>query len=180
MMLRYANRCGAIAVLGAALMGCAVQEPIGPTVMALPAKGESFAVFQQHDDTCRQYAVFQTGGRAPGQTAAKDSVGGAAAGAGLGAAVGALLGSASGRAGGGAAIGAGTGLLAGTLIGSAHGRNAADSLQQHYNVSYAQCMAANGEDVPRRAPPHPVAYVMPPPPVIYVPAPDYPPPPPVP
>lgn len=180
MRLRYLARCGTItlvSVLGATLMGCAAPAPAGPTVMALPPKGESFAVFQQHDDACRQYATAQTGGRSPSQAAAKDSVGGAAAGAGLGAAAGALLGSASGHAGGGAAIGAGTGLLAGTLLGSAHGRNAAASLQEHYNISYTQCMVANGENIAPRVPPRPVAYVVPPPPVVYVPAP-YPPPPP--
>lgn len=181
MILRPSAHTGAIAlvtVLGPTLMGCAAPVPVGPTVMALPPKGESFAVFQQHDDTCRQYAASQTGGRSPGQAAAKDSVGGAVVGAGLGAAAGALVGSASGHAGGGAAIGAGTGLLAGTLLGSAHGRNAAASRQQHYNISYTQCMVANGENIASRVPPRPVTYVMPPPPVAYVPVPAYPPPPP--
>lgn len=167
----------AASLFGSTLMGCAVPAPAGPTVMALPPKGESFAAFQQHDGTCRDYAAAQTGGRSPGQAAARAGVGGAVTGAGLGAAAGALLGSASGHAGGGAAIGAGTGLLAGTLIGSAHGRNAASSLQERYNMSYTQCMVANGETIASRTPPRPVAYVAaPPPPVVYVPA--YPPPPP--
>lgn len=179
MMFHCCRRTGAIAlasVLGITLMGCAVPAPAGPTVMALPPKGENFAVFRQHDDACRQYAASQTGGRTPGQAAAKDSVAGAAMGAGLGAAAGALVGSASGHAGGGAAIGAGSGLLAGTLLGAAHGRNAAASLQERYNISYTQCMVANGETVASRVPPRPVAYVVPPP-VVYAPAP-YPPPPP--
>lgn len=164
-------------LLGSALMSCTVPGPAGPTVMALPPKGESFAVFQQHDVTCREYATSQTVGRSPGRAATRASVGGAVAGAGLGAAAGALLGSASGHAGNGAAIGAGTGLLAGTLIGSAHGRQAASSLQERYNISYTQCMVANGEVIASPAPPRPVAYVAapPPPPVVYVPA--YPPPP---
>jgi hypothetical protein len=168
-----------VPLLGSTLMGCAASGPAGPTVMALPPQGESFALFQQHDGTCRDYAASQTGGRAPGQAAARDSVGGAAVGAGLGAAAGALLGSASGHAGGGAAIGAGTGLLAGTLIGSARGRNAASLLQGRYNMSYTQCMVANGETIAPHMGPRPVAYVAaPPPPVVYMPAPVYPLPPP--
>lgn len=169
-----------VPAIGLTLMGCAAPGPAAPTVMALPAKGESFALFTQHDATCRQYAAAQTGGRSPGQAAAKSGVGGAAMGAGIGAAAGALLGSASGHAGNGAAIGAGTGLLAGTLAGSAHGRQAAAALQNQYNVSYTQCMVANGEVIaPPQAPR--VVYVPPPPArVVYVPAPVYavPPPPP--
>lgn len=130
-----------------ALSGCATPRPTGPTVMALPAQGESFEVFQQHDITCRSYATGQSGGKAPGQAAAQNAVGGAVVGAGVGAAAGALIGSASGHAGNGAAIGAGSGLLAGTLLGSRSGRRAATSIQQQYNLAYTQCMVANGERI---------------------------------
>ena len=157
-------------VLGLVLTGCASQGPTAPGVMALPAHGESFALFQQHDATCRQYASAQTRGLTPGQGAAKSGLGGAAIGTGLGAAVGALLGSASGHAGTGAAIGAGTGLLAGGLVGSAHGKQAAGSIQQQYDMSYSQCMIANGEQIV--PPAAPVVYA-PPPPVVYAPAPVY-------
>jgi len=181
MRLPSSTRRRAIAVaciVGFALMGCAAPRPIGPTVMALPPKGENFATFQQHDSSCQQYAASQIGGQSPGQAAERRGIAGAALGTGIGAAAGALLGSASGHAGGGAAIGAGTGLLAGTLLGSAHGRGAAASLQERYNVSYTQCMVANGEHIAPPAVPRPVAYVVPPPPpVVYVPAPVYPPPP---
>ena len=158
-----------------ALSGCATPRPTGPTVMALPKQGESFEVFQQHDTTCRQYAVTQTGDKSPQQTAARKVVGAAAAGAGVGAAAGALIGSASGHAGNGAAIGAGSGLLAGTLLGSASGRNAAASVQQQYNMVYTQCIVANGDRV---SPPTPrrtrmVYRPAPPPAVIYAPAPVY-------
>jgi OmpA family protein len=157
------------ALAGLTLAGCAAREPAGPTVMALPAKGENFALFQQHDATCRQYASGQTGGRSPGQAAAQSAIAHAAIGTGIGAAAGALVGSASGHAGGGAAIGAGTGLLAGSLLGAASGRRATASTQNHYNIAYTQCMAANGENVAQPAPFAPVVYA-PPPSVVYLPA----------
>jgi len=164
------------ATMGLSLAGCA-NEPTGPTVTVLPAKGESFALFQQHDTSCRQYASAQTG-QSPGQAGLKRGLAGMILGTGLGAASGALIGSVSGNAGGGAAIGGGAGLLAGALLGSAGRRNAASSVQNRYNISYTQCMAANGEQV---AQPAPVAYAAVPASVVYVPAPVYAvPPPPVP
>jgi Glycine-zipper domain len=161
------------AIIGLALAGCATQRPPAPTVLALPAAGESFALFQQHETTCRQYALAQTGGQSPGQAGAQNGLASAALGTGIGAAAGALLGSASGHAGNGAAIGAGTGLLAGSMVGSASGRSAATSAQNSYNLSYTQCMVANGERVepPPSAPA--VVYRAPPPPVIYMAPPAY-------
>jgi OmpA family protein len=170
-----ADPCAALllAALGLGLSGCATtRRPTAPTVLALPAAGESFLLFQQHDVTCRQYAAARTGEQTPGQAAAHNQVAGAAAGAGVGAAAGALLGSANGHAGNGAAIGAGTGLLAGSLLGSASGRAAAASLQNSYNMSYTQCMVANGERVEQPAP-RAVVYRSAPPPVIYAPPPAY-------
>ena len=156
--------------LGLALTGCVAQGPATPSMLALPAPGESFPLFQQHDATCRAYASAQVGGETPGQANARSTAGGALLGTGIGAAAGALLGSASGHAGGGAAIGAGTGLLAGGLLGSAHGRDAAGSLQARYDQGYTQCMVANGERI--AAPAAPVyAVEIAPPPVVYVPAP---------
>jgi hypothetical protein len=174
--------CLPLAVIGAALSGCVTQRPAAPTVLALPAPGESFAVFQQHDMTCRQYASAQIGDKSPGQAAAQSGLGSAAVGTGIGAAAGALLGAASGHAGNGAAIGAGTGLLAGSVMGSASGRNAAQATQSSYNVSYTQCMVARGEHVEQPAPPPALAYRAPPPRVVYVAPPGYfvPPPPPAP
>ncbi|MBN9509193.1 MAG: glycine zipper family protein [Alphaproteobacteria bacterium] len=159
-------------VIMVGMTACAAREPAGPTVLALPAKGESFALFQQHETTCRQYATGQIGGQTPGQAAARNSVAGAAIGTGVGAAAGALIGSASGHAGTGAAIGGGGGLLAGTILGSASGRNAAASTQNRYNNAYTQCMIANGEQIAPTAPPPPrVTYVAPPPVVYAVPPP---------
>ena len=171
---RLGSAAACMALLGLALAACAHPGPTAPTVMALPAQGESFPLFGQHDTTCRQYAAAQTGGQTPGQAQARSGFGGALLGTGLGAAAGALLGSASGHAGTGAAIGAGSGLLAGGIIGSAHGREAAGSVQDRYNISYAQCMIANGERIEQPALP---AFYAVPPPAIYVPPPVYMPPP---
>ena len=147
-----------LATIGLTLTACA-PRPTSPSVMALPARGESFAVFEQHETTCRQYATAQTGGQTPGQTAAMSGMGGAVLGSGLGAASGALLGSVSGHAGAGAAIGAGSGLLAGTLMGAMHGQQAAATTQRQYDMSYAQCMIANGEQI--MGPTAPVVYAAP-------------------
>src|SRR3569833_96048 len=161
-----------------ALIGCSASGPMSPTVMALPAKGENFDLFQQHEATCRQYATTQTGGQSAGQQADRNTVASAVVGTGVGAAAGALFGSVTGHAGNGAAIGAGTGLLAGSLTGASRGRQAAASLQEQYNISYTQCMTAKGEDVqpptPRRT-----VYIPPPPPrIVYAPVAVYGPPPP--
>lgn len=166
-----------VAVLG--LAGCVARAPAGPAVMALPAPGETFAVFQQHDTTCRAYASARTGGASPGQAAAKSEVATAATATGLSAAAGALFGSVSGHAGTGAAIGAGAGLLTGGLLGVGSGARAASSLQHQYDIAYTQCMVADGERIVPPAAPPPVFYA-PPPQVVYVPAPVYalPPPPP--
>lgn len=157
------------------LIGCSAPGPMSPTVMALPAKGENFEVFQQHEASCRRYASTQTGGQSAGQQADKSAVASAVVGTGIGAAAGALFGSVTGHAGNGAAIGAGTGLLAGSVAGASRGRRAAASLQAQYNISYAQCMTANGEDV--QAPERRVVYT-PPPRIVYAPVAVYGPPPP--
>jgi hypothetical protein len=165
--------------LGVAAEDAYVPSPLiypasaAPTVLALPAPGENFALFQQHDMTCRQYASAQIGGQSPGQAAAQSGLASAAV-------AGALLGAASGYAGNGAAIGAGTGLLAGSMVGSASGRSAARTAQSSYNVSYMQCMVANGEHVEQPAPPPALVYRAPPPRVVCVAPPGYfvPPPPP--
>lgn len=158
------------AAIGLSLAGCAARSSAVPTVLALPAKGENFTLFDQHDTTCRHYASARIGGQTPGEAGAKTGITGAVLGTGVGAAAGALLGSAAGHAGGGAAIGAGSGLLAGGLLGSAAGRKAATATQNQYNDAYTQCMIGNGEQiVPPAAPP--VTYVAPPP-VVYPPPPS--------
>ena len=140
---------GAVAGLTAmaALAGCAVEAPTGPSVLAVPGKDKTFAQFQQDEGTCRNYAQSQVAPVTPGQAAAGNTVAGAAIGTVGGAAVGALIGAAAGNPGAGAAIGAGSGLLVGTGVGASNGAYAAGDLQRRYDFAYIQCMTANGENV---------------------------------
>jgi hypothetical protein len=129
------------------LSACATQPPSGPSVMVLPGTNKNFDQFRFDDGECRQYANYQVGGAA-----------------------GALIGGRSG-----AAVGAGTGLLVGSTAGAGAAGASARTLQQRYDVAYAQCMYAKGHQVPaaggRRqgggpysAPPPPPPGVPPPPP----------------
>ncbi len=131
-----------------ALGACAVAPPTGPTVAVMPGQGRNFVQFQQDDYTCRQYASTQTGYVAPGQVAGDSAVASAAVGTAVGAAAGALIGAAAGNPAAGAAIGAGSGLLVGASSGVGAAGYSGASLQQRYDLSYAQCMAANGNQVP--------------------------------
>ncbi len=94
------------------LAGCVPPPPSGPTVVAMPAAGESFTKFQSDDANCRNYAQSKLGNPAGQQHAeTNNAIGTAAIGTALGAGAGALLGAAGGNAGAGAAVGAGVGLL---------------------------------------------------------------------
>ncbi|MGC9270615.1 hypothetical protein [Acidiphilium sp.] len=132
----------AIALLG--LAGCTVAPPSGPTVVAMPGPGVSFATFQQDDNYCRYYASQRSGNGGSAVAASQSSTNTAIGGTLLGTAAGALLGAAGGNAGAGAAIGAGTGLLLGSAAAGGNAQGAADSLQAQYNVAYAQCMVGHG------------------------------------
>jgi hypothetical protein len=191
MTLQQSRPRKGLPVLGAAvalaLAGCVAAPPrqISPTVLALPATGESFAAFQQHDQLCRQFAAERVGAAPPGQVAASRATAGAGVGAGVGAAAGALIGAASGHAGRGAALGAGTGLLTGLLAGSARGRARGAAVQRSYDMAYTQCMVANGEQAEQPARARvvyavPAATVVVPdaPPAVFYPPPSPPPPPP--
>ncbi len=141
----------AISALGVgsllALSACAVAPPQGPSVMALPAQGKSFAAFQQDDVTCRGYATQQTGGASSAQAANQSGVGSALLGTALGAGVGAALGSVGGAVGAGAAIGGATGLLAGSAIGANNAQAAGGGIQARYDTAYTQCMYSRGNTV---------------------------------
>ena len=130
-----------------ALSGCVAPPPTGPSVMALPGKGQSFDTFQRDDLACRGYASSVTAGANPSQAAANAGVGSAIVGTALGAAVGAAVGSVGGAMGAGAAIGGATGLLAGSAIGANNAYAAAGNVQQRYDISYAQCMYSRGDSV---------------------------------
>ncbi len=154
------------------LASCTVAPPSGPTVVAMPGQGKSFAQFQQDDATCRNYAQSKIANA--GQVSANaqnNATTSAVAGTLIGAAAGAALGSLAGNVGAGAAVGAGAGLLGGAAVGSNNTQAAADSLQGSYDVAYAQCMVGNGETI--QQPQAPVVYAAPPPPVYYAPAPAY-------
>lgn len=131
----------------AALGACTVAPPTGPTVMALPGKGKSFAAFRQDDATCRGYAEQQIGYASPSQAATAAGVGSAALGTALGAAAGAAIGSVGGQMGAGAAIGGAAGLLGGAAIGGDNAAASAGGLQRRYDIAYTQCMYAQGDRV---------------------------------
>jgi uncharacterized protein YcfJ len=172
------KRFAAVAAISALVLleGC-VTQPYGPTVQVMPGKGKSFDAFQMDDAACQNYADSRVAGKAreANNRAVTDAIIGTALGAGLGAAVG------GGR---GAAIGAGSGAVVGSAIGSNDSRYSQASLQGRYNIAYAQCMQAKGNQVPdpndepgywshRRAyegdypPPPPPGYPPPPPPPGY-------------
>jgi len=138
------------ALLGSLALGaCVAAPPTGPEVVAMPGPGKTFAQFQQDDATCRDYAQQQIGGAQPAQAANEAAVNSTVVGTGLGAAAGALIGAAAGNPAVGAAAGAGAGLLIGSSAGANNAAVSSASLQRRYDIGYVQCMAAQGESVPR-------------------------------
>lgn len=144
------------------LGGCAVQPPVGPTVMALPPPGKSLANFQRDDYDCRNYASEAIAYQVHGATATNPGATGAVLGTLGGAALGAAIGAAAGNAGAGAAIGAGTGLVGGTAVGANQAGATQYSLQQNYNIAYTQCMYSRGDSVRSPPPGYPYGYYSPP------------------
>lgn len=155
--------CLAVAGVGA----CAVAPPSGPDVTVLPGQGKSYAAFRQDDNSCRGAAAQSIGYRAPAQAANQSAVNSAVTGTALGAAAGALIGAAAGNPGVGAAIGAGSGLLVGSATGADAAQQSAGQLQRRYDMTYVQCMAAQGNKVPDPDAPAPAAYPYAPPPAYY-------------
>jgi hypothetical protein len=143
------------------LAGCA-QPPLGPTVAVMPAASKNFDQFAQDQSACTSYASQQVGGQA--QVANNQAVGGALLTAALGAGIGAAAGG-----GVGAAIGAASGAVVGSAGGASYSGAAGYGIQQRYNIAYAQCMAAHGNNVPTTqaaygppaAPYYPVGYPYP-------------------
>ncbi len=150
--------------------GC-VSQPLGPTVAVMPGDNKSYDAFEQDAAVCQQSASQAVAGQA--QQANNQAVGegllGTVLGAGLGAAVG------GGR---GAAVGAAAGSVVGTGVGANSSAYSQAGIQQRYNITYVQCMAAKGDKVPPAGSYAPPGYY--PPPVAYYPPPPgyYPPPPP--
>jgi uncharacterized protein YcfJ len=135
---------------------------MGPTIPVMPGPNKSLESFQADEATCEHYASQRVAGQAESAntTAVGEALLGTALGAGLGAAVG------GGR---GAEIGAASGAIVGTGVGANTSGWAQMSIQQRYDVSYAQCMETRGDHVP--GPRHPHRYPPPPPPGAYPPPP---------
>jgi len=122
------------------LAGC-VTQPSGPGIPVMPGHGKSLADFQKDDDECQRFAADHVAGRA--DTANDHAILAAIIGAGLGAALGGAVGG-----GHGAGVGAAAGGVAGTAVGANQSAYAQGSLQRRYDIAYAQCMKAKGNDVP--------------------------------
>jgi hypothetical protein len=142
------------------LVSACATEPMGPTIPVMPAPGKPFAAFENDQAVCQQYASSQVQGGA--QQANNQQVGTAVIGTLLGAGLGAAIGGGSG-----AAFGAGVGAIGGTSVGAGPAARSQYTLQQRYDLAYAQCMYSHGDQVPGYQPPPPPGY-----------APGYPPPPP--
>ena len=142
----HSHRLTAAAVALLVLTGCQPAPPTGPTIAVMPGPHKTLSQFQSDDYTCRGFAQnqssqpAQTGINSPAGTTAVTTVGGTAAGA--------LLGAAAGNAGMGAAIGAGAGLLGGAALGANQSNQQQETMQQRYDIAYAQCMKIRGNSVP--------------------------------
>lgn len=153
-------------LLTSALLAACTPLPTAPQVMVYPGRGKSLAEFDDDDLRCRSWAESRIG-VSPDRAASDSTVSGAALGTLLGGAAGAALGAAAGNPAIGAAAGAGAGLLGGTSVGAARGQAAAWSVQRQYDIAYAQCMHASGNEVPRRPRRPPPPPPPPPPPGYY-------------
>jgi uncharacterized protein YcfJ len=145
------------AAMALALLGGCATQPMGPRVAVMPAPNKPFAVFQDDDVICRNYARQQSAGVAEQANTAQ--LGTAAIGTVLGAGLGAAAGG-----GKGAAIGAGAGALGGTAVGTNQAERGTLTAQQLYDNAYSQCMYSRGNQVPGFAPAAPSAAPPPPPP----------------
>ena len=143
-MMRVHAGLGGAMVAVIALTACA-PTVMAPTVPVMPGANKPFDQFAADQQTCQGYANAQT---APlSQQANNQALGSAllttALGAGLGAAIG------GGR---GAAIGAASGAVVGGAVGAQGSSIAGMSVQQQFDMYYAQCMASHGDQVPGFSP----------------------------
>jgi hypothetical protein len=142
-----------------ALAGCATV-PSAPTVLVLPGAQKSSAQFHDEQTHCQQQANAQV---APSVDAVNNqATGSAVVGTLLGAAVGALFGSPY-YTSASAAWGAGAGLMVGSSVGAGGSQAAQYNLQQRYEVAFAQCMVALGNQLPGQADYRRVPRSVPPP-----------------
>ncbi len=135
------------------LAGCA-STPNGPTIQVMPAPNKPFQVFQEDVAVCKNYASQQIAGQA--DSANERAFGGALLGTALGAGLGAAV-----DGGRGAGIGAAAGGLLGTGVGASSSDRSQYGVQRQYDIAFAQCMYAKGNQVPGF---RPISTVPPPPP----------------
>ena len=149
-MMRVDARLGGAVAVVMALSACA-PAVMAPMIPVTPGPNKPFDQFTADQQACQGYANSQTAPLAA--QANNQALGGAllttALGAGLGAAIG------GGR---GAAIGAASGAVLGTGMAAQSSSLAGMSLQQQFDIYYAQCMSARGNRVPGFAP---AAYGLP-------------------
>jgi uncharacterized protein YcfJ len=134
-----------VALVATISLTACVPPPAAPTIPVAPGPNKTLDRFDADQAACQQYAAAQI---SPAVAAANSrSVGGALLGAALGAALGAGIGAAAGNAGRGAAIRAASGGALGVIgnVGAAPSQE--ELLEQQYNITYAQCMAAHGNSV---------------------------------
>ncbi len=137
--------------LASTLIACA-SIPSGPNIAVMPGPGKPFDVFQADNVVCKDYALHEIGVN-PDEIARRQAATGAATGAVVGAAAGAVIGHGDSHATGTLA---GMGALAGTAIGADAANQSRWTLQRRYDVAYAQCMYAKGNQVAGFRPQKPV------------------------
>jgi uncharacterized protein YcfJ len=103
----------------------------------MPAQGKSMETFQQDEGYCEQYANERATGKV--QQANDNELRNGVIGAALGAGLGALAGDTKGAVAGG--------IIGGVLGGSSGAGYDQHRVQRTYDVAYAQCMTARGNDV---------------------------------
>jgi hypothetical protein len=125
------------AISTVALLGGCATQPLGPTVPAMPPQGKSMDAFQQDENYCEQYAGDRAAGRV--KQAEDNELRNGVIGAALGAGIGALAGNTKGAIAGG--------LIGGTLGGASGAGWDQAHIQRTYDIAYAQCMKARGNEV---------------------------------
>jgi hypothetical protein len=131
--------------LSVVLLAACASTPMGPTVQVMPGRNKPFQVFQQDQESCKQYAQTQVAGQADAVN--QKAVGSAVLGTVLGGAFGAAVGNHQG-----AGVGGATGAIAGTAVGTNMYAAGQASIQGQYDNSYVQCMYSKGHQVPGAPP----------------------------
>jgi hypothetical protein len=149
--MNLSNSKIAAALAATMSLSACVAPPVAPTIPVAPGPNKSAEAFGADQAACQQYASAQI---APAASVAnQQAVGNALLGSAAGAALGAGIGAAAGNAGRGAAIGAASGGGLGIIGNAVATPYAQGSLQQQFDMVYAQCMAAHGNSVASFSPP---------------------------